>query len=185
VAFHLSSPQEPTALRGGGRSDLTAAQTRYTVCLVPTQNSVSNDDYIAIVDLAYRYARALDNQDWDTVAACFTEDAVAEFTTFSQPLRGRDEIVRSMRDGRQRYDATQHVTATPQISVDGDVAKASFYVIAQHVVKQNGATETCLLGVDYDDELLRTGDGWLLRHRKVRRLWAMGNESIVGPVYDS
>jgi ketosteroid isomerase-like protein len=137
------------------------------------------DDYMAIMNLASQYAHALDECDWDALGACFTFDALVEFTAHPEPLRGRQAIVEYIRTGRERFDVTQHLIGTPSVHVDGDTAQASFYVMAQHVVSRDGATRTCLVGVRYDDDLQRTGEGWRLAHRRTRRLWTEGDSTLV------
>jgi ketosteroid isomerase-like protein len=137
------------------------------------------DDYIAIMNLASQYAHALDECDWDSLGACFTSDAVVEFTAHPEPLRGRQAIVEFIRTGRMRFDVTQHVIGTPSVQVDGDTAEASFYVMAQHVASRDGETRRCLVGVRYNDNLQRSGEGWRLAHRRTRRLWTEGDATLV------
>jgi ketosteroid isomerase-like protein len=137
------------------------------------------DDYIAIMNLAAQYSHSLDECDWDGLGDCFTSDAVVEFTANPDPLRGRQAIVEFIRTGRKRFDVTQHVIGTPSVQVEGDTAKASFYVMAQHVVSRDGQTRTCLVGVRYDDDFQRTGEGWRLAHRRTRRLWTEGDATLV------
>jgi ketosteroid isomerase-like protein len=137
------------------------------------------DDYIAIMNLASQYAHTLDDCDWDGLGACFTPDAVVEFTAQPEPLRGRQAIVDFIRTGRRRFDVTQHVIGTPSVEVVGDTAQASFYVVAQHVVGRDGPTRRCVVGVRYDDALRRTSEGWRLAHRKTRRLWTEGDATLV------
>lgn len=137
------------------------------------------DDYIAILNLASRYARALDTCDWDGLGACFTQDAILEFASYPPPLEGRPAIVKFMRVGRERFDVTQHVVGSPSAHISGDTATASFYVLAQHVAERDGTTRQCLVGVDYTDELSRTPAGWQLAHRRVRRLWSDGDATLL------
>jgi ketosteroid isomerase-like protein len=137
------------------------------------------DDYIAIVNLASKYAHALDECDWDGLEACFTSDAVVEFTANPEPLRGQKAIVEFIRTGRTRFDVTQHVIGTPSVQVDGDTAQASFYVVAQHVASRDGHARTCLVGVRYDDVVQRIEEGWRLAHRRTRRLWTDGDATLL------
>jgi len=137
------------------------------------------DDYLAIINLAAKYSHALDECDWDSLGACFTPDAVVEFTATPEPLRGRQQIVDFIRTGRQRFDVTQHLIGTPSVHVEGDTAQASFYVMAQHVVSRDGQTRRCLVGVRYYDVVRRTGEGWRLANRRTHRLWTDGDATLV------
>ena len=47
-------------------------------------------DQLAIHDVLFRYARALDDRDWQLLRTCFTEDAVCEV---GATLRGIDSII--------------------------------------------------------------------------------------------
>jgi hypothetical protein len=139
------------------------------------------DDYIAIMNLAAQYSHTLDGCDWEGLGACFTQDAIAEFSVQPEPLKGRQAIVEFIRNGRLRFDVTQHVIGTPSINIDGDTAHASFYIMAQHVASQDGQTKRCLVGVRYNDDLQRTEEGWRLAHRRISRLWTEGDGTLLEP----
>lgn len=137
------------------------------------------DEHGAIANLAATSARALDSADWSAFAACFLTDAVIEFTSYPPALRGRDAIVDFVRAGRARFDFTQHVVGSQIVELDGDRASSSYYVIAQHVVTYGGATRRCMVGGDYQDEAVRTPEGWRLASRRVHRLWTDGDSTLV------
>ena len=138
-----------------------------------------SDDYVAIMNLAAQYVLTLDGCDWDGLGACFTQDAIVEFSVHPEPLEGRQAIVDFIRNGRQRFDVTQHVIGSPSVHVDGETANASFYVMAQHVASRDGETKRCLVGVRYNDDFHRTEEGWRLAHRRIRRLWTEGDGALL------
>ena len=140
------------------------------------------DDRVDIAEVAYRYAYAVDRRDWDAVAACFTEDASADYNAPEGLLVGRDAIVASI-ERRVGGDDTHHFTGMPVIDVQGDYATARFSVIASHRRTEEGRTMTSLAGASYQDELVRVADGWVFSKRNVRRLWTFGDD-IFPPTRD-
>jgi ketosteroid isomerase-like protein len=137
----------------------------------------ASDDFVAILDVAYRYAQAADRRDWVGLANCYTEDAVVNFN--GTIVNGREAIIARNKVRLTEWAATQHFTGNPVIKVDGDRADASFYTIAQHVVMRDGKPITCLAGAVYEDELVRTAEGWRFWRRRIQKLWMIGDESLL------
>jgi ketosteroid isomerase-like protein len=135
------------------------------------------DDFIAILNVAHRYAQAADRRDWQGLTDCYAEDAVTNFN--GTIVEGRDAIIARNKERLPKWAATQHFTGNPVIKVDGDRADASFYVIAQHVVMDEGKPITCLAGAVYEDELVRTSEGWRFWRRKIQKLWMMGDDALL------
>lgn len=136
-----------------------------------------SDDFVAILNVAYRYAQAADRRDWRGLADCYSEDAIVNFN--GTIVEGRDAIIARNRVQLTKWEATQHFTGNPVIRIDGDRADASFYTIAQHTVIREGSPVTCLAGGVYEDELIRTAEGWRFRRRRIQKLWMMGDESLL------
>jgi ketosteroid isomerase-like protein len=136
----------------------------------------SAEDFVAITSVAYRYSQGVDSQDWQAVGDCFTEDAIGDY---NEILEGRNAIVQSIRSRVAAWDATQHFTGNPQVLVEGDSAKAAFYVMAQHVVYQDGQPTICLAGAVYHDELVRCDGTWRFSRRYVRSFWTMGDDALL------
>lgn len=137
-------------------------------------------DYVSIIGLASRYAQALDARDWTELGNCFTTDAVAEYSAFPAALNGRAEIVAAISDGIQKFDVTQHLVGSPTVELDGDSARGTFYVMAQHIVKRgDGDQAHCFVGVIYSDEFSRGDAGWEITHRITNRLWTEGDASLL------
>ena len=136
-----------------------------------------SDDFVAILNVAYRYAQAADRRDWQGLTDCYTEDAVVNFN--GTIVEGRDAIIARNKVRLTAWEATQHFTGNPVINVDGDTADASFYTIAQHTVIREGKPVTCLAGGVYEDQLVRTAQGWRFWRRRIQKLWMMGDESLL------
>lgn len=109
----------------------------------------------------YAYLRCVDLKQWDELAEVLTEDAVADYGTHAGggPLRleGRDAIVGYLRDNVGEDIITEHVASHPEIDVDGDHARGTWFfadtVIAMtHRVVIRGSAY-------YHDEYRRCSDG--------------------------
>jgi 3-phenylpropionate/cinnamic acid dioxygenase small subunit len=126
-------------------------------------------DRLAISDVLIRYATAMDSRDWELLASCFTDDAVLDYDTSG--TFGRDDFADHCRAGLARMKATQHCVTNHVISIDGDRARSTSYVIAQHV-RENDVTFT--LGGSYTDDLVRDGGDWRIAERRFVTSWKAG-----------
>jgi 3-phenylpropionate/cinnamic acid dioxygenase small subunit len=135
-------------------------------------------DRLAIVDLLHRYATGLDSRDWDLLASVFTEDGVADYGALGGVNRGPAAIVALCRGALQGLDASQHIIANEVIAIDGDEARARCYFQAQHVYAGAAGGDTYLVGGTYEDEVVRTAEGWRIRHRTLVPTWTDGNPGV-------
>jgi len=122
-------------------------------------------DRAAIRDVVERYARGVDAKDLAAVASCFTPDCAYEGAL------GRGTIadaLASLRGAMERYAHTMHFLCTHAATIDGDAARAETYCFAHHV-RRDGSHVT--VGVRYQDELVRTDDGWRIARRTVTTDW--------------
>lgn len=130
-----------------------------------------------VANTLYRYAHAIDHRIRDEWLDCFTPDGVfegalgtpgdsrpSEAPTGSNQLVGRDEI-------GQFFDArpggvVRHVSGNVRITVSGDSAQSTSYVVRYEVV--GGLPSLSIVGT-YEDELERAADGqWRFRLRAFR-----------------
>jgi len=125
-------------------------------------------DRAAIHDLVMRYARAVDRRDFAGVAACFTPDAAYQ----GQLSRtGIAEALARLEAGLARWDVTQHLMGNQLVELDGDRARCETYALASHVSGDGGARRELTVAVIYEDELVRTPDGWRIAGRVARTLF--------------
>lgn len=122
----------------------------------------------AIRALACRYAQAVDRRDWAQLATLFTEDAAVEGPGFTLP--GRDAILAGMRQ-LDHYRTTQHHVHNQLVNVDGDVASAETYCIANHVYTRDGVDRKLDWGLRYQDSLVLRDGQWLFTRRSLLLDW--------------
>lgn len=123
-------------------------------------------DVEALRNLGQRYARAVDDGNYDALTACFTADAVID------GVRGRTTVgdfvaaLRTKPDGR-----SLHVLGAPLLDfdADADVALLDTYAV---VHQWSPEVPRSTLAVRYLDDAVRSTDGWRIAHRQTVLLWA-------------
>jgi 3-phenylpropionate/cinnamic acid dioxygenase small subunit len=140
---------------------------------------MSAEDRARIVELLVRYAFCCDDRDFEGAGGCFTADAQAEYSGVRLP-RGVAHIVAHLRP-LANLPATQHIVGSVGVRLAGHRATSRSYVVA-HLVRATGdGHEVVHRGLRYDDELVRTDDGWRIADRLHRVLWST-TEPTVWPV---
>lgn len=124
-------------------------------------------DDLAIRNLIARIAQVADTGGADEYAQCFTADGRWDMP--GAPRRGRADIQRGSQARRDAGEigpgsATRHMVNTIVVDIDGDAARASSYF---QFFDQTTTTPRLRLVGQYDDRFVRTGDGWLLDHRRI------------------
>jgi SnoaL-like domain len=142
-------------------------------------------DRAEITDALYRFALGQDLKDRDLFASAFTADAELDFRPAAarwgaEPpvMSGRDTIVDTilaMFTGR--VDTTHQVT-NPRITIDGDTARLTALVEAQHLLTANPDTHA-LLKNPYTVELVRDGDRWRIRRMRIENTWLTGDPTVI------
>lgn len=135
-------------------------------------------DRLDITDVLTRYCTALDSRQWDLLEQVFTVDARAEYGSVGSPA-GLAEITEGIRGTIGDLDATQHLIGNVAVTLAGDTATASCYLMSQHLRTGVPEGETYMIGGRYVDELTRTPDGWRITSRRLERMWASGNRGII------
>lgn len=140
---------------------------------------------MAIIDLTYAYCWALDEHRWDGLDTVFTEDATAELG--SPLLTGREEIKRRVEAALSPLDDSQHMVTNHVVIFTrhdggaGDTATSRCYLQAQHVRRRLEGGSNFVIGGRYEDEAVRTPQGWRLRHRRLIVMWREGNPAVLHP----
>jgi hypothetical protein len=153
-------------------------------------SSVSADtralrDRVEIVDALYRFGLGQDLKDRALFASSFAADAELDFSPAAArwgaapPLMtGRDAIVDTILalfDGR--VDTTHQVT-NPRVTLDGDTARLTAMVEAQHLLSADHSTHA-LLKNRYDVDLVRAGERWVMRRVIIENAWYTGDPGAI------
>jgi 3-phenylpropionate/cinnamic acid dioxygenase small subunit len=129
---------------------------------------LSIEDRFAIQDLYARHNAFVDLGDYERWAACFSEDGVSHT---SARIEGRQAL---MAHGKARLEDRanepwthpQHWNSNLIIEGEGRFATGLCYMIRIVKMKDTGAYATTHLGI-YRDKLVKVGDTWLFKHRKL------------------
>ena len=106
----------------------------------------------------------------------FAADAVADL---GGEYRGLDAIKGRVADVLLALDASQHVVTTHQVRIDGDRATCRCSLRAQHVKAGLDGGSTFMFAGTYEDDLVRTTDGWRIVRRRLAPVWTEGNPAVL------
>jgi 3-phenylpropionate/cinnamic acid dioxygenase small subunit len=146
---------------------------------LPTATVQGLRDRAEIIDVCVRYARALDQRDWDLLQTCFEPDATFDYDGM-EPFRGTEALVAVCRGALDPLDASQHLLGNHVVDVDGDEARSGCYLQAQHVRSGTPGGHTYIVAGTYTDHLRRGPDGWRITHRRLAVSWTDGNSAVLG-----
>ncbi|MFI6510600.1 nuclear transport factor 2 family protein [Streptosporangium sp. NPDC050855] len=138
-------------------------------------------DRAEILDALHRFALGQDLKDRELFASAFAADAELDFRPAASrwggeppPMSGRDTIVTTILDAfTGRVDTTHQVT-NPRVAVDGDTARLTALVEAQHLLTGDHAT-FALLKNPYDVDLVRDGERWVIQRLRIENTWYTGD----------
>lgn len=138
-------------------------------------NAINNVGYFA------------DQGDWDRVAAQFhPEGAVLDYTSYANASAGTSaelptllpaEIVGAWQTVLPGYDRTHHLMGTEIIQVDGNTATTTSNIYATHILEHEGESTWIFIG-DYQHELAKTEDGWMITFMRANLRAQLGNENL-------
>jgi 3-phenylpropionate/cinnamic acid dioxygenase small subunit len=123
-------------------------------------------DREAITDLLTRYASGIDRRDWTLFRTCWTDDAEADYGALGQ-YHDADSITEAIRASHDSMGSTYHRITNVVIDVapGGQTATARSYVHAVLMLRPDDQENWIDALGHYDDELVRVGQEWRIRHR--------------------
>jgi 3-phenylpropionate/cinnamic acid dioxygenase small subunit len=134
-------------------------------------------DRLAIHDLVVRYAWAIDTKDWDALDTVFLPDAWLDYSSNPGGAVGHYPEIRAwLEKSLAPFPVTQHLVTNVDVTVDGDRATSRTMVYnPMGAATREGPLHFFFLGGRYDDELVRTPDGWRIAKRVESLLWFQGS----------
>jgi len=137
------------------------------------------EDRADIIDVTHNYCWALDRNQWHELDDVFLPEATGVLG--SHQCANRDEIKQVCSNALGKLDDSQHIVATHQIELDGDTATSRCYLHAQHIRTVPEGGSLYVVAGRYEDDLVRTADGWRIKHRILTVMWTEGNLKVVSP----
>lgn len=129
------------------------------------------DDVLAICELKYAYVRLLDTKQFDELGALLTEGATSAYDGGAMSQQGRAAIVSFLRGAVGSPDiVTMHTVHHPEIRRTGpDTATGTWYLEDRVVVRP---ADLVIAGTAlYQDDYVRTADGWRFAHTGYQRIF--------------
>ncbi len=125
------------------------------------QKKLSADDYMEIQQLYAKYNTAIDSGDAEGYAGTFTPDGV--FNNF----KGHDALVGFIKAWGERMNGAtrRHWNNNLVITATPDGAKGTVYLFLMDVSAKPPAIQSV---AKYEDELVKTADGWRFKHRQTK-----------------
>lgn len=121
-----------------------------------------------IVDLMTRYASGVDRRERALYRSCFSD--VLDVDMLGQRFDGiaADEWVDIAFRGVATWQVTQHLITNHDVVIEGDEARCTAYVQAQHW----SPDRYFLLGGTYANRLERSPDGWRITRLTLTMTWS-------------
>lgn len=116
-----------------------------------------------ITDVLIRYATGIDRRDWPLFRTVFTPDCELDYGQIGT-WNGVDAVTEFMELSHAGAGHTMHRLSNMAITVTGDTATTRTYIDGLILAADN-ASGVNAVGF-YDDELVRTGDGWRIARRR-------------------
>lgn len=123
-------------------------------------------DQHSLINVGLRYARGIDDRDFDLILSCFTEDAV----WFNHV--GHANIEAAMREFLSRCGATQHITTNFEPMIEGDAGAMRSLFMATHCQLATGAP--FVIGGRYIDRFTVDRGEWRIERRVIHVDWRSG-----------
>lgn len=142
---------------------------------------MAEHDIVALEQLVYRYADAIDACDVDRFLAVFTPEARLHIYhpdaegPFAD-LAGHDQLRIVTGRMRDMFAQTMHVMSNMLIEVDGDRASGTSLCTARHLTIDREASMNVMLR--YVDRFERSDGAWKIADRQIRFLWSEQHTAI-------
>ncbi len=114
-------------------------------------------DREVIKNLYRRYAYGVDSIDFDLVRTVFHPDCVCVGTA---EKGGLDEYLDGMEEALHAWDASMHFVGNQYVEINGDEGFVESWVVGYHMEAEDSPLQHLVLGLRYQDDLVRVGDDW-------------------------
>ena len=136
-----------------------------------------------IRELPQRYAYGIDTMDFDVVRSVFHPDCQVSGTLESDSL---EPYLEGIEEGLEQWEATLHLMGNQYVRVDGDRGSVETWAVAYHMEADGSPLDDLVLGLRYQDQVVRDGDGWKIIARNTVKQWHRGpfpRPSLGPPIY--
>ena len=144
------------------------------------RSDLDRADFDAITRLRYEYAFGIDARNYALLRSIFVDQVTMDFSSYNgRPgaTMAADDWVAGCAALFDGLDATQHSMTNPLVDVAVGRRAATQRMAMQAAHFLDGTEFT--IGGWYQDELVRTADGWRIAQVTLNVTWRRGDESIM------
>ncbi len=120
-------------------------------------------DRLEIQQLLVDYSTAIDNRRFDDLDRVFTADAYIDYTELGGIAGTFPDVKAWLAEVLPNFPAYFHMLGNFDIRLDGDTATSR--TILFNPMKLNDDGQIMFCGLWYDDEFVRTAEGWRMTRR--------------------
>jgi 3-phenylpropionate/cinnamic acid dioxygenase small subunit len=136
-----------------------------------------DNDVVALNQLAFRYAAAVDACDVAGFLAVFTPEARLRsyHPDAEEPfadLTGHEQLAAIPNTMRGMYRRTAHMMTNHLVEVQGDVATGEVLCMARHLGVDPQEPSSINIVIRYLDRYARDAGGWRIVDRRIHFLWS-------------
>jgi len=121
-------------------------------------------DRFEVMDLLTDYSEAIDEKNIDALDPIFTEDALIDYSKAGGP-KGKLLMIKQFLKENLGDLPHQHIISNHKVQIEGDRAKGRFLCLNPVELLSE---EVMLWGIWYEDEFIRTKDGWKISKKVTR-----------------
>lgn len=134
-------------------------------------------DHHSIEQVLKKYARALDDKNYDLLDACFTADAELDFTEAGGVAGRYPEVKRWLEKVLAPIVEMQHFITNVEVFFDGAGANTRTYTLNVNGIQDaTGNVQHMVVGAVYFDQFVRVEGLWRISRRRETRLCTMGKK---------
>ena len=133
-------------------------------------------DRLEIAEVLTRYSTAIDSKDFDLLDDVFTEDSTIDYSSSVPGVLGSlAEMKAWLSDVLGGFTMTQHLVSNTSYEIQGDRAMTrTMFFYPMRWQDDTGKLQTFFVGGYYEDELIKTVNGWRIRLRVEQQRWSTG-----------
>lgn len=143
-----------------------------------------------VIETLSRYTYGIDDGNRELFASTLTEDCFFDFSEYRKrgvdvpDTRGKKDSVDFTMTGAGDTKDSMHYLSNFLVTIEGDAAKLTCYVLAQHYRLGEGLRhkndDYFIMGHKYDVNLVREGNEWKIKVLRLRPSWVHGLPQIMG-----
>jgi hypothetical protein len=136
-----------------------------------------------IKELPQRYAYGIDTRDFALVRSVFHPDCHVEGTLEGGAL---EPYLEGIEEGLTQWVATMHFMGNQYVRIEGDTGHVETWAVAYQMEADDSPLDDLLLGLRYQDDVVRVGDGWKIIRRNTVKQWHRGpfpRPALGPPIY--